>query len=994
MGKNHVKAAQDMMGLNNVDPMGMSNHANAMGANSLGPLAAGPGFGVRGSGFSGNFAAGGQNPYASAGAAFNKADAASAEQLAASNQMGINQQLGLPVGQGMLPDGGQLPGEKLAQQVRDAFGKYAAQDNDKPQQSSTGEDNGVSFKTRDEDHATGTSAWESLGKFMKTADGPADGPLSSAALLKAIAILGGVGGLGGAAVGGLGNSLQGKNVGRGIVTGGLTGAGLGLGAGAGGISGAAGLAAAHNANLVNLDNPNWATVLGGTTMPPALGAGTGAYAGHELAQYLMGDEEEKEGREMHKYAKQPADQLPRHDCHGVHPDQTHEEWVREEFNNPPTRDWEREKESSWWSGAYKTANTYIPQDAIKLLKEAGYAPFQCAFFGGLLNDGIHTDLLPSALEKVAGLVGEEFVTELRAVDIPELLEKVGIVRPLRQLDAAAAAAKATSRGGSGDPLNLSGLVSGRPLSALEASPKIPLRPKAQPPTAANIAVGQGPPNLTSQIDVTAGGAGKIPSDAATQTATTKQFDSGTTPTPAQAEAGINSLKPNIDVVNRNLAGATTADAVADTSKLPPGAATQTSTIGAETGVHPAATTHATTYQPKTTPEAATKTTTIGAETGELSPEATTRVRQVGPDTEGAVIPPAPKATDDPTTITVGGGTGELSPEATTRVQVGSHAEGVVPEGAIPPATKATDAATPEAPKATDAATPEAGVLPPMPEGTPAPTRSRVRDLATGGAGLGLGAGATGVYMSGEIAEQVQKLQGTFKDNPNALVELVGRDSELGKALATISDPETQKLLVAYQEGGIPGVLGTLSPEDKKKAIAAATGGAGGFDLLGMGGLGEGLNEFTKAIGMDSMLDTVMGEGSAANMSPLLKLLMIGGGILGIGGAVSGSKAAGFGGLAAFLLPMVFSKLFGGAGLAQDQPKDDGAAGAGATNAIQIGDPSPPKTQPQVGDPPKPVPLSGPKPTGKPKSTGVKINPNVIPPTPKPKPKPQPVSAAQ
>jgi len=44
--------------------------------------------------------------------------------------------------------------------------------------------------------------------------------------------------------------------------------------------------------------------------------------------------------------EQPAGQLPRHDCHGVHPDQTHEEWVREEFDNPPTRDWEREKEAA------------------------------------------------------------------------------------------------------------------------------------------------------------------------------------------------------------------------------------------------------------------------------------------------------------------------------------------------------------------------------------------------------------------------------------------------------------------------------------------------------------------------------------------------------------------------------------------------------------------------------------------------------------------------
>ena len=51
---------------------------------------------------------------------------------------------------------------------RNLAAKYAAQDNSKPQQSSTGEDNGVSYKTRDEDHATGPDAWASLGKFMKT----------------------------------------------------------------------------------------------------------------------------------------------------------------------------------------------------------------------------------------------------------------------------------------------------------------------------------------------------------------------------------------------------------------------------------------------------------------------------------------------------------------------------------------------------------------------------------------------------------------------------------------------------------------------------------------------------------------------------------------------------------------------------------------------------------------------------------------------------------
>ena len=44
--------------------------------------------------------------------------------------------------------------------------------------------------------------------------------------------------------------------------------------------------------------------------------------------------------------EQPADQKPRHDCDAVHPDKKHEEWVREEFDNPPTRDWEREKDAN------------------------------------------------------------------------------------------------------------------------------------------------------------------------------------------------------------------------------------------------------------------------------------------------------------------------------------------------------------------------------------------------------------------------------------------------------------------------------------------------------------------------------------------------------------------------------------------------------------------------------------------------------------------------
>jgi len=47
------------------------------------------------------------------------------------------------------------------------FAKTAAQDNDKPQRSATGESEGLSFKENDDDYMTGQKAWEATSKYFK-----------------------------------------------------------------------------------------------------------------------------------------------------------------------------------------------------------------------------------------------------------------------------------------------------------------------------------------------------------------------------------------------------------------------------------------------------------------------------------------------------------------------------------------------------------------------------------------------------------------------------------------------------------------------------------------------------------------------------------------------------------------------------------------------------------------------------------------------------------
>ena len=54
--------------------------------------------------------------------------------------------------------------------LRNLAAKYAAQDNSLDSRSATGEGKGLTYKTNDDDHATGTAAWDSLGQYMKTAD--------------------------------------------------------------------------------------------------------------------------------------------------------------------------------------------------------------------------------------------------------------------------------------------------------------------------------------------------------------------------------------------------------------------------------------------------------------------------------------------------------------------------------------------------------------------------------------------------------------------------------------------------------------------------------------------------------------------------------------------------------------------------------------------------------------------------------------------------------
>jgi hypothetical protein len=143
--------------------------------------------------------------------------------------------------------------------------------------------------------------WYKRGEFMKTAGNPLKSlEVDPKDLLKALGVLGVLGGTSGAAVGGISNWLRGKSVGRGLLTGGLTGAGIGMGTGAGSYGGIVGTEAALESGLVgdSMNLPLFAAILGGHTLTTGGGAGAGGYAGYQLAQKLMGRDEEDEKQGM------------------------------------------------------------------------------------------------------------------------------------------------------------------------------------------------------------------------------------------------------------------------------------------------------------------------------------------------------------------------------------------------------------------------------------------------------------------------------------------------------------------------------------------------------------------------------------------------------------------------------------------------------------------------------------------------------------------------
>jgi hypothetical protein len=164
---------------------------------------------------------------------------------------------------------------------------------------------------------------------------------------------------GGAATGALVNAARGEDIGRGAGVGAMTGLGAMYGKGLGNLSGTlvgggVGAALPVEGATATIPGPEYSsgdleiggqgnltftgepitkkidpTVAGvarggiiGSGIGQAGGALGGGYAGYRLGQNLFGDEEEEEKQS----AEQPAGQTPRHHCHGVHPDQTHEEW--------------------------------------------------------------------------------------------------------------------------------------------------------------------------------------------------------------------------------------------------------------------------------------------------------------------------------------------------------------------------------------------------------------------------------------------------------------------------------------------------------------------------------------------------------------------------------------------------------------------------------------------------------------------------------------------
>jgi len=640
---------------------------------------------------------------------------------------------------------------------------------------------------------------------------------------------------------------------------------------------------------------------------------------------------------LSKYAMQPADQRPRHDCNAVHPDMKHEEWVREEFNNPPTRDWEREKErrtdaavkdyllgknkqyplskdrrwsynrpglklyegtapkelgppmpvpkkvstgkastyavpspsdrvsaglsahqprrpfvtgkpggsDGWWARAADFASVHIPQDAIKMLKEAGYAPFPCAFFGGLINSGLAVELLPNALEKAAGLVGNEFITELRAVNIPQLLEKVAVPKSV-------VTPKKPIKGGLGS----------RGSNVIN----IPVRP--DPEVTKTLATGLFTP--PKKLDVPEG--------------------------PASLSSP-EKVKPKVTPT---------------TPEGPPIPSTQRQVINQRRGESPAA------YNRRRV-EAGYQEIDLGAGsvlTGQ--PEQLELFPNIGrrkplEQTHGPRQPnPASQQAIDEVT-------GKPTPERQLKLDFGEDADAAELIRLQRAETLRLDAEEADSRAARNTAALQALGTSPVTPAVPEPRPGSLTRKVIGGT---VGGGVT-LLAGQEAYDKLTNSPGAIE----AIAEKLGIDLEM---VAELGDPETKlgKLFIAAKEGKIIEHIIETEGHDKVKAMLLDKMGAGGFNLLG--GMGENINKFTKSIGMDSLLGMVMGPEAVANMSPILKLLMIAGGALGVGGLISGNTTAGMAGLAMFILPMVFGSLFGGAEKANANAPGAGAgAGAGA-----------------------------------------------------------------
>jgi hypothetical protein len=648
-----------------------------------------------------------------------------------------------------------------------------------------------------------------------------------------------------------------------------------------------------------------------------------------------------EKQNIDKYA-----QTPRHDCNAVHPDSTHEDWVREEFDNPPTRDWEREKGGSagWWARAADLASIHIPQDAIKLLKEAGYAPFPCAFFGGLINSGLAGELLPNALEKAAGMVGDEFVAELRAVNISQMLEKVAVravtkvvkppIPPKPPKTPKKTPKKTTPlKGGVGDEAPTGGAFD------------VPTTPKAD--TVKTPATGA----VQGELPF-----GKAPTEAPTKatvkTPTTRQDPSSLQPQYVQKAPVLNAVtgkmespgglrletkaEINTRVVNNTVGQWAKPDK--------PSVATQ-GTASQEIG----------STRPQRAETPLQRSERILGELMDRQTYTTNRAQPRKQDTgEGSFDPREPFG-PDPKLEPFGGEAAPRQPKPLDAAKPQNYEQ---PELAPlqpkpldetianPYVRQVNDALDPDARAAQEAAgfgdpgpttradalDPDARALDEAGFGDPGPT-TRVPDDAPvppvdpaavpqpGGITrkvLGTTAGLGGGYLA---LDKILSNPASIKN----LAELTGIPQTTVEALQNPDSFVSQMISLESPEEMMEFAMKSLGPDKIKAMALEQMGGEGGFDLLG--GMGEGINKFTEAIGMDALLGMVMGPEAVANMSPILKLLMIAGGALGIGGAISGNTTAGMSGLAMFILPMVFGTLFGGAEAAKEKAPGAGEAAA-------------------------------------------------------------------